>query len=159
MCLAPASKAGPLEAATCCSSYTPYKMVGHLDFMQIGGCCERHGFGSDQDLGKGDSHEAVEGAPALLDPRAQQRALIGVEQERSQVGRRGFGGDRSVRLGFRDDGSDVGGPRNIKVCQALTDKLALAGEFGAEISQQASAAETLAGERFVQPLEVGTQPG
>src|ERR1700684_3555854 len=107
------------------------------------------GLGSDQDLGKGDSHEAVEGAPALLDPRPQQCALIGVEQERSEVGRRGFGGDRSLRLGLRDDGSDVRGPRNIKVCEALTDKLALASELGAEIPQQASAAETLASERFV----------
>ena len=37
--------------------------------------------GSDEDLGKGHRHEAVESLAALLDTRSQQRAFIGIEQK------------------------------------------------------------------------------
>src|SRR4029077_1946751 len=99
-----------------------------------------------------------EGAPALLDSRPQQGALIRVEEKRGQIRGRRLGRDRAIGLGLGNDRGDVRRPRQIKVCQAFADQLALVCEFGAEIAEEASAAEMCAGVSLVQPLEMSAQP-
>jgi hypothetical protein len=56
-------------------------MVGHLDLRSKNGRRQASHANSDEDLGEGDRHKAVERAPALLNSRPQQGALIGVEKK------------------------------------------------------------------------------
>src|ERR1700756_3111378 len=134
-------------------------MTGHLSRWSQGLGLRRPSAGLlDEESGEGEFHEALEGPTVAFDPRAQQRAFVRVEQKSGELGRGQRFGHRTLLLRFRNGRLHVLGPALIEAAQALADNVALVGEFGAEITENAAALELGVGAERAESLIMQAQP-
>ena len=105
-----------------------------------------------------DRHEAVERRARLLDPGAQEPALIGVEEKGREIGRVGRARYGAIRLGVPNGVLDVPGPQVEKRSQPPANERAVIGKLRAEIAEQTPASIFEIRVHLIQAREMTPEP-
>src|SRR5262249_22703527 len=91
---------------------------------------------------------------AFVDPRPNQRAFPAIQNERGKCPSRKVLGDLPLCLCLGNDACNARGPSRKALGYADTNHLALIGQFGCEITQQATTRELIFFSYLNQPLEI-----